>query len=402
MKIVLTGGGTGGHFYPLIAVAESLWVQASEDNISNLRIYYFSDKPYNELALRSQRVIFKSIPSGKMGLSYNFLQKFRSLGFVLLGVVTALWKLFVLYPDVVLAKGGYSSVPTAIAARILGIPVYIHESDVVPGRANVLLAKLAKKIFISYEEASKCFPADKTHYVGQPVRRALLHPAGEGAEALFGLESNIPVIWIMCGSLGALRVNDAVLAILDTLLYTVQVVHQTGNNNYDEVLRVSENDLKDHPYKSRYHPVAYLDELSIRRLAGISRLIITRAGSTLFEIAAWKMPAIVIPRPVSNADHNRKNAYAYAAYGGAVVLEEDNLMPEIFRTEILRIVQDENIRREMSESAYKFATPKAAGEIANYLIEECYQHEPPDPEPETPISVLIEQQLEQQSADSLK
>lgn len=399
MKIVLTGGGTGGHFYPLIAVAESIWIQASEDSISNLSLYYFSDKAYNELALRNQRMIFKEIPSGKLGLSYGFFQKASSALMVLKGIVIALWKLFVLYPDVVLAKGGYASVPTSIAAWLLGIPVFIHESDVVPGRANLLLSRFAKKVFISYEAAKLHFPSHKTIYIGQPVRRALLHPAGEGVEALFNLEVGVPVLWIFGGSQGAKKINDSLLAILKSILYHVQIVHQTGPNNLQEVTMIAEEQLRDHPHASRFHAVPYLDELSIRRIAGVAKLVIGRAGSTLFEIAAWKIPAIIIPIPVSNADHNRKNAYAYAEYGGAVVLEESNLTPEILRTEIIRIISDEDIQKSMSESAFRFATPKAADQLANYLIEECYRHEEPEARPEIPISVLIEHQLESSHRD---
>ncbi len=396
MKIVLTGGGTGGHFYPLIAVAESLWVMAAEDSLTSLNLYYFSDKAYNELALRNQRIIFRSIPSGKLGLSYGFFQRISSLIAVMYGICVAVWRLFILYPDVILAKGGYASVPTAVAAWILGIPVFIHESDVVPGRANMFLSRFAKKIFISYKAAQQHFPVHKTIYIGQPVRRALLHPAGEGIEALYKLEDDIPVLWIVGGSLGAKKINDIVVAMLSDLLYHVQVIHQTGPKNYDEVIQMSESELQGHPYKSRYHPVAYLDELSTRRVAGVAKVIITRAGSMLFEIAAWKIPAIVIPRPVSNGDHNRKNAYAYAEYGGAVIVEESNLTPEILRTEIMRIMSDSAIQRDMSEHAYQFATPRAANELAAYLIEECYKHEERKTDPEVPISVLIEEQLEHQ------
>ncbi len=394
MKIVLTGGGTGGHFYPLIAVAESLWIQAAEDSISNLRLYYFSDKAYNELALRNQRMIFKEIPSGKLGLSYGIIQKAMSLLRVVRGILVALWKLFILYPDVVLAKGGYASVPTSLAAWMIGIPVFIHESDVVPGRANMLLSKIAKKVFISYEAAQQYFPQHKTVYIGQPVRRALLHPAGEGVESLFELETGVPLLWVFGGSQGAKKINDSILAILKDVLYHVQIIHQTGPKNLDEVVRIAAGELDKYPHASRFHPVAYLDELSIRRIAGVAKLVIGRAGSTLFEIAAWKIPSIIVPIPVSNADHNRKNAYAYAEYGGAVIIEESNLTPEILRTEILRIISDDQVQKSMSESAYRFATPKAADQLANYLIEECYAHEVPEQKPEIPLSILIEQQLE--------
>ena len=116
MKIVLTGGGTGGHFYPLIAIAESMRMAASHDHLDVLDLYYYSDAPYDTTSLQAQRIRFDAIPSGKLGLSYSLFQKIGSAIKTLRGIVTALWKLFWLYPDAVVSKGGYASVPTSIAA----------------------------------------------------------------------------------------------------------------------------------------------------------------------------------------------------------------------------------------------------------------------------------------------
>ena len=393
MKIVLTGGGTGGHFYPLIAIAEQLRLRSMQEYIPKLDIYYFSDSAYDELALKTERIEYIHIFSDKIGISFSALRKMKSLITMFFGCLQATWKLFLLYPDVVVSKGGYASIPTSCAAILLGIPLFVHESDAAPGRSTLKLSKHATQIFVSYESALSYFPTEKTIYSGQPVRSSLLHPTSEGAYATFALEPALPILWIMGGSSGAQIINELVLRMLPDLLYHYQIIHQTGSNNYDAVLLESNSILAEHPYKSRYHPVAFLNELSIRRVASVANLVLTRAGSTLFEIASWGIPAIVIPFSVSNADHSRKNAFSYASYGACTVIEESNLSPEVLFTEIEHIVHDEHIVAQMKQGASKFTTPDAARVIAEYVLQICLQHESPPTKPEIPISYIIEEQM---------
>jgi UDP-N-acetylglucosamine--N-acetylmuramyl-(pentapeptide) pyrophosphoryl-undecaprenol N-acetylglucosamine transferase len=284
------------------------------------------------------------------------------------------WKVFQLYPDVVFAKGAYASFPTLFAARILRISVVIHESDSAPGRVTTWAGKFAKFIALSYAESITYFPKEKTAHVGQPVRPELEHPITDGAHEFLQLEPNVPVIFILGGSLGAQIINDVILQALPELVKKYQIIHQTGKSNYDEVLARSKISLDENPLESRYKAFPFLNPLAIRMSAGVANIIVTRAGSTLFEIASWGVPAIVIPFNKSNADHARKNAYNYARAGAGMVIEEKNLTPHIIHNEIDRIVSDLNLYNRMKKSAHAFYKPDAAKKIARKVIDIALEH----------------------------
>jgi len=145
MKIVLTGGGSGGHFYPIIAVAQNINDLVSREKIANLEMIYISTEPYNEGALFDNNITFKKVPAGKRRVYFSFLN-FLDIFKMAWGAFLAIFVLFKIYPDVVFSKGGYASYPTLFAARLLRIPIVIHESDTVPGRVNKWSAKFAKRI----------------------------------------------------------------------------------------------------------------------------------------------------------------------------------------------------------------------------------------------------------------
>jgi UDP-N-acetylglucosamine--N-acetylmuramyl-(pentapeptide) pyrophosphoryl-undecaprenol N-acetylglucosamine transferase len=321
MKIVLTGGGTGGHFYPLIAVAEEINKIVDDEKIAHVQMYYFSDAPYDKEALFENRIHYVEIPAGKLRIYFS-LKNFSDLFKTAYGVLVGFWKLFQIFPDVIFAKGAYASFPTLFAARILGIPVIIHESDSAPGRTTAWAGKFAKLIAVSYPESVEYFPADRVAHVGQPVRPELEHPIVDGAHEFLHLEPTIPTIFVFGGSLGAQIINEAVLQALPELVPNYQIIHQTGKANFDDVVGRANLELENNEMKSRYHPFAFLNPLAIRMSAGVSSIVITRAGSALFEIASWGIPALVIPFNKSNADHARKNAYNYARAGAGEVIEE--------------------------------------------------------------------------------
>ena len=176
MKIVITGAG-GGHFYPLIAVAESVRKEAFLQKIIQPEIYFFSDKPYDEEALFSVDCKFVETPAGKLRL-YPSVETVSDIFKTFYGCFIALGKLYSLYPDVVFAKGGYASFPTLLAAKILSIPVIVHESDTVPGRTTLWASKFALRTALSYQEAAPFYPYKNVALTGQPIREALLYTEG--------------------------------------------------------------------------------------------------------------------------------------------------------------------------------------------------------------------------------
>lgn len=372
IKILLTGGGTGGHFYPLIAVAQEINKAVDNQKIANVRMYYFSDAPYDEQALIENQITFKKINAGKMRMYFsvqNFFDMFKTAW----GVIEAFIAVFQLYPDVVFAKGAYASFPTLFAARILGIPVIVHESDAAPGRVTAWAGKFAKYVAISYAESIQFFPKDRTAHLGQPIRPELEHPSIGGLEYL-QLESGIPVVFILGGSLGAQLINEKILEALPDLVKNYQIIHQTGKANFDDVSKRANHILQNSEFKSRYKPFPFLNTLAMRMSAGVASVIISRAGSTIFEIAAWGIPSIVIPFTVSNNDHARKNAYAYARAGACEVIEEKNLTPHIIVSEVERLTSDLLLHDKMSAAAKDFFKAGAAKKIAEKVLEIGLSH----------------------------
>jgi UDP-N-acetylglucosamine--N-acetylmuramyl-(pentapeptide) pyrophosphoryl-undecaprenol N-acetylglucosamine transferase len=200
-------------------------------------------------------------------------------------VVIALKKVFSIYPDVIFSKGAYASFPVLMAAKLLRIPVMIHESDSVPGKTNLWAGKFAKKIAVSYPDTAKYFPGDKVAFTGNPLRRAVLNINKAGAHEYLNLEINTPTILIIGGSLGSQIINEKILDALPKLVEKYQILHQTGKNNVLEVSQTSEVILANNPNKSRYRVFDYLNDLTLTMAAGAANLIISRAGSTIFEIA---------------------------------------------------------------------------------------------------------------------
>ncbi len=374
MKILFTGGGTGGHFYPIIAVAEELIELAHEEKIVDLKLYYMSTEPYDKRALFENSIEFVGALSGKRRI-YASWKNFTDLFKLAIGLVTGLMKMFAIYPDVVFSKGAYASVPALFAARLLGIPVIIHESDSVPGRVSAWSGKFAKRIALSYPEAAKFFPDGNIALTGQPVRREIREVEKNGAFEFLKLDAGLPVVFVLGGSLGAEPINNAIMDALPDLLSRYQIVHQVGAKHLSIMTETAKVIVPDEKIREHYHPFGFLNPLAIKMCAGAATVIISRAGSTIFEIAGWGVPSILIPFASSNGDHAKKNAYAYASAGASLVIEENNLTPHVLVAEIETLVGDSKKREEMSAKAKAFATPEAAKKIAQEIINVALEHE---------------------------
>ncbi len=374
MKIVFTGGGTGGHFYPIIAIAEEVNRIVDEEKIVDAKLYYMSDTPYDKGALYDNGITFLESPAGKRRTYFSILN-FFDLFKTAVGIIIATIRLFAVYPDVVVGKGGYASFPVLVAARLLRIPVIIHESDSYPGRVNLSAGKFAKRIAVSYDEAAQYFPKEKTAWTGQPVRTEIQEPIKKGAFEYLKFDPSLPVIFIIGGSQGAQLINETILDALPELLNSYQIIHQVGAKNIKAVLSQVEVILEKHPHKDRYLPFAFLNVLAERMAAGAATIIISRAGSTLFEIALWGVPSIIIPITKSNGDHQRKNAFTYAREGACLVVEETNLTPHLLALEIDKLIANQPLREKMAAAAHAFAKPDAAKKIAREVVNIALSHE---------------------------
>ncbi|MBU3925685.1 undecaprenyldiphospho-muramoylpentapeptide beta-N-acetylglucosaminyltransferase [Patescibacteria group bacterium] len=374
MKIMFTGGGTGGHFYPIIAVADALNKLVQEKKIVKAEMIFASDAPYDSATLLREGIKFKKISAGKLRRYFSLLNIIDAVK-IPFGVIKALWTVYINFPDVIFSKGGYASFPTVLAARILGIPLIIHESDSVPGRVNAWAGKFAKRVAISFTETTKYFPEKKVALTGNPARKSFFLSAKEGAKEFLKLEEDLPVIFFIGGSQGAKKINDTLLDILPEMLEKYQVVHQCGKKNLKDVEYRSSIVLEKSNYKSRYHYFGFLNEVSLRMAYGSADLVVSRASSgAIFEIAASSVPSILIPLPRAAQDHQKENAYLYSKIGASEVIEEMNLKPHILFSEIDRLINNKKELKSMSESAKSFAKPEAAQKIAKEIINLVLEH----------------------------
>ncbi|OHA64551.1 MAG: hypothetical protein A2843_02480 [Candidatus Wildermuthbacteria bacterium RIFCSPHIGHO2_01_FULL_48_27b] len=369
MKILFAGGGTGGHILPIIAVARELKRSyPSED----MELYYMGPEDrFGDVLLSQEEIKAFTVKAGKFRRNKSIGTFFHNLGDMLfvvpLGICKAFKILFFLSPDLIFSKGGYGAIPATVAGKLLRVPVFLHESDIIPGKANLAAEKFALEIFTSFP-FTRQFPPKKILLVGNPIRNRLLTGSREEAAQWFQLVGDKPVLLIMGGSQGAQRINDMLLVILDTALSQFEIIHQTGEANFrtvDEEAKVviSEANL---PY---YHPVPFLNENELRHAYAAAEFIVSRAGSgSIFEIAALGKPSILIPLPESAQNHQVENAYAYANTGAAIVLEEANLKPHFFLERVNSVVFDPMETQRMSEVALRFAKPDAARIIADYLL----------------------------------
>lgn len=376
MKVVLTGAG-GGHFYPLIAVAEKIKEENSKLKILDLEIFYLSDKEYNKNLLEEHKINFIKIPAGKLRLYFslkNFLDPFKTI----LGFFIALFRLFIIYPDVVFAKGGYSSVPVVLAAKCLFIPVVIHESDSAPGRTNLLTGKLSKRVAVSYEEAMKYFNPKKTAYTGQPILNNYLPSLQELAEKKekvneenFLKSGEKQTIIVLGGSQGSEIINNTLLEALPFLLRKYKIIHQVGKENYNKIKISTDILLKNDPDIKDYHFFAFGDLSKYYKSADFC---ITRAGSTLFELSAWGIPSLIIPITNSNNNHQMKNAYHFKELGCSLVIEERNLRRNIFINSIESVLDSQKKYKTMQENNINSFKSGAAEMIAKEIIKISISH----------------------------
>lgn len=375
MKILFTGGGTGGHFYPIIAVAEAVNEEVRTRKLLEPQLYYAAPDPYDREMLVAQNITFVSTAAGNMRGSNSFV---NLIGYIKTGwgVLRSIIRIFFLYPDVVFGTGGYASFPSLLAARLFKIPVVIYATDADPSRVNKWAGKFAAKIAISFPEAAAYFPKYTVAFTGNPVRKALLIPAREGAYEFLKLKHEVPIILILGGSSGAQAINEVILSALPQLVGKYQILHQTGENNFKDVSGRAKVVLADNINSGNYKPFGYLNDLSLRMSAGVASLVISRAGSGgIFEIATWGIPSIIIPIPEPISHDQGKNAFAYARTGAAIVIEQNNLTSGLLLSEIDRILSNEEQKNKMSAAARAFARPDAAKSIANALLDIGLSHE---------------------------
>jgi len=358
--VLITGGGSGGHIYPLIAVRRKLPEQV------DVR-YFGSPGPYAD-ELKDNRIRITRITSSKFRRYFSMQNIFDVFKFGW-SILEALWKIFWFMPNVAFSKGGPGALVVVLVCRFYRIPVVIHESDSILGRTNYISAKYAQLVELGFSAAEASLPKTRAAIktVGNPIRDEILIAHNENsARELFGFSRDLPVLFFLGGSQGAAVFNDFVLANLDELLEKFQLIHQVGSDNFNEYKSSFELLMRDASptKKDRYRFYQFLGA-NIGDAFDAAEVIISRAGGAIFEIAAKGKPAILIPLPADVVgEHQLKNAYIYQESGAAVVIEQENLLRSVFIRQVERIVQESGMRAAMSQAAKAFAKPEAAQMIA--------------------------------------
>lgn len=363
MRILFTGGGTGGHIFPLVAIAREL------KKINNeIEIAFIGPDKFSESILKKEGLKINGILSGKIRRYFSPLL-FIDLFKMPVGLLQAYWHIFWFMPDIVFSKGGYGSAIAVFISWLFRIPIIIHESDSVPGLVNQLFSKISKKNFVSFEQSAAFFPAEKTSVVGNPIRLELFNQNSKNIPETLGIRTKKPVIFFMGGSQGAEQINTLLLVALADFIKKYEVLHQCGTKHFKKIKKFTDIKLKSNTDKKSYHPYSVLGENELACAYTASSIIVSRAGSgSIFEIAASGKPSILIPYNFSAGNHQEKNAHEYAKTGASIVLEGTNLTPHMLIGEIERILNNPERNKSMSRAARQFAKPEAGQRIAEEII----------------------------------
>ncbi|MFH0791709.1 MAG: UDP-N-acetylglucosamine--N-acetylmuramyl-(pentapeptide) pyrophosphoryl-undecaprenol N-acetylglucosamine transferase [bacterium] len=371
MKILFTGGGTGGHILPILAIVREIRYIYSQKDI--LEIYYVGPRdPFVQL-LSEEGVIVRNILAGKIRRYFDPISILQNVFDVFvkipIGLIQALFQVFIIAPDVIFSKGGYGSVPVTVSGWIMQVPIFMHESDVSPGMANRWLGQFAKEIFVSFPiRDMEFFPTQRMISVGNPIRHEIINGSENEAKKIFGLVGDRPLLLIIGGSQGARKINETILDVVDEMLMNFEIIHQTGNDNFNQVSREARVVIVD-ANKKYYHPYPFLDETQMANAYKAATIIVGRSGSgTIFEIAANGKPSVLIPLPGAAQNHQAKNAYSYSKWRGAIVIEQDNLSPHFFLEKLKALAFTPGKLEYMGKQAKEFSRPQAARIIAEYLL----------------------------------
>jgi UDP-N-acetylglucosamine--N-acetylmuramyl-(pentapeptide) pyrophosphoryl-undecaprenol N-acetylglucosamine transferase len=357
VRLLVAGGGTGGHLFPGIAVADEVIKRGGGEVL---------------FGGTSRGIETRAVPAAGYALETLEVSGLKRMGLIgtlrgLFRLPLAITKSFAILrrfkPQVVLGVGGYASGPMVLAAALLGYPTAIQEQNSVPGITNRVLGKLVRAVFIAFEDAARFFPARKIEQLGNPVRQKIV-AALERVGAAETISKKLRIL-IVGGSQGARAVNDLVTAaaeILTAAKVDFTLVHQTGNADLDRI-------------QKRYRALGlgertvlktFIDDMATAYAE--ADLVVARAGAlTLAELAIAGKPAILIPLPTAADDHQRKNAERFAHAGAAVVLDQRHARPEDLATAMAGLAKDSAKRTVMGVAMHRLARPKAAQAIVDRL-----------------------------------
>ncbi|GAA2916371.1 UDP-N-acetylglucosamine--N-acetylmuramyl-(pentapeptide) pyrophosphoryl-undecaprenol N-acetylglucosamine transferase [Actinoplanes cyaneus] len=372
LRMIVTGGGTGGHTYPALTTITALQNRlAATGDVPDLLWVGVANGLEATVAQRNN-IPFKAITTGKLrrstspqDIGRNIADAFRiPVGIIQAGLTVARTR-----PAVVLSTGGYVSVPIGLAARLLKVPYLLHEQTLILGLANRILARLATRILLSHEASLDHLPPQaRTRAVvtGNPVRPAMLHGDAARGFAAYGLDPAVPLILVTGGASGAQQINRMLTGALPGLLAHCQIVHQCGSLNYAEMQQVAAA-LPD-PLAHRYHVADFIHD-EMPDLLAAATIVVARSGAgTVAELTALGKTCVLIPYPHAAGDEQRITARHLAQQSAAIMLDGDQATPDQLRDEVLRLLADPPRRQQLAQAAAHQGKPVAAEHVVSEIL----------------------------------
>ncbi|MDH4128555.1 MAG: undecaprenyldiphospho-muramoylpentapeptide beta-N-acetylglucosaminyltransferase [Spirochaetota bacterium] len=370
MKLVITGGGSGGHTLPAITIYDALSEYYINKSEKLECIYIGSHDGIEKEIAQKKNIPYYPIATGKLRRYFstsNFTDLFR----ILKGIFSSKKILKQFKPQIVFSTGGFVSVPVVIASRMLKIPIVIHEQTVSVGLANKISSKFAQVIAISFLSSQKYFPQSKTIHTGQPIRKELFYGSKENCYKKFNLSKNLPIIYVTGGSQGSHKINQLFKELIPDLIHKANIIHQCGktqgHNDFNELIHFKNSLPKD--IQNQYIVKDFIHEDELKDILAGSSLLIGRAGAgTVNEAIALKIPSIFIPLAIATKNEQYENAKIMQSIGGADIVDESNITVELLKEKITSILFDPEKLNEMYNNLNAVSIDNATDKILNIII----------------------------------
>jgi UDP-N-acetylglucosamine--N-acetylmuramyl-(pentapeptide) pyrophosphoryl-undecaprenol N-acetylglucosamine transferase len=368
MRVLISGGGTGGHVYPALAVAQRLQQQYDADIL-----YLGSDDGLETRLVPAAGVRLKTIQAGKLQRFVSW-RTMTGMARVPLGMVQAIGIVRSFRPDVAFTSGGYVAVPAGLAARLNRTSLLMHQQDVPPNLSNKLLAPLATRISVAFADSLRYFPSRKTVQLGNPIRQAILDVrtvSPQQARTDVGLVPDVPLVLVTGGSQGARHLNQTVCRALPELLNQCQVLHISGSNLFNETRDLAEQTLLnvESETRQRYRLVPYMDEEMPLALQAADLVLCRSGASVLSELAVLGKPSVLVPLPPAlGGSPQEVNAAMFQREQASEVILNDLLKPEVMIDRVTYILSQPARLQAMSQAASTLAKPDATQEIVETIV----------------------------------
>ena len=356
---MIAGGGTGGHLFPGLALAEEFRKRDGSTEI----VFVGTEHGIEARVLPREGYPLKFVRAeGIAGKS--FLRKVKSIAKVFLSALDSYRILNAVMPDMVVGVGGYASGAVVLIAHMKSLPTMIHEQNSVPGMANKILGRFVDRICVTYQESLSAFPSGRTFLTGNPIRSKILRGEREAARRLFTLDKDMFTVFVFGGSSGATSINRTMVDALNYLgdyRTKIQFLHQTGEKDYESV----RDAYRKSGFKGTVAPFIY----QMAEAYAVADIVISRAGATtLAEITALGKPSLLVPYPHSAGRHQESNAIKLREMGAAFVVFDHEMSGEVLAAHIREMFGSDSTRKEMQKASRGLGRPEACARIVDIAL----------------------------------